>query len=171
MIDKMIAKARVAQAEYAKFSQEQVDEIVRSIGKVIYDNAEELARNAVEETRMGNFEDKLAKNRGKSRAIWNSLKGKRSIGVIEDKCENGIVKVAKPVGVVGAVTPTTNPVVTPMCNAMFALKGGNAIIVAPHPRAKNCSAQAVDLMNGEIKRLGGPDCTPSALVGHNHLIA
>ena len=157
MIDEMMAKARVAQAEYANFTQEQVDEIVRAIGKVVYDNAEQLARNAVDETGMGNFADKLAKKKGKSRAIWNSLKGKRSIGVIEEKDENGIVKIAKPVGVVGAVTPTTNPVVTPMCNAMFALKGGNAIIVAPHPRAKNCSAEVVDMMNGEIKRLGGPD--------------
>ena len=157
MIDEMIFRARVAQADYATFSQEQVDDIVRAIGKVVYDNAEELARNAVEETGMGNFADKLAKKMGKSRAIWNSLKGKRSIGVIEEKGDDGIVKIAKPVGIVGAVTPTTNPVVTPMCNAMFALKGGNAIIVAPHPRAKKCSAQVVELMNGEIKRLGGPD--------------
>ncbi|MEH6609008.1 MAG: aldehyde dehydrogenase family protein [Halioglobus sp.] len=157
MIDEMMAKARVAQTAYASFNQEQVDEIVRAIGKVVYDNAEQLARNAVDETGMGNFADKLAKKKGKSRAIWNSLKGKRSIGVIEEKDEHGIVKIAKPVGIVGAVTPTTNPVVTPMCNAMFALKGGNAIIVAPHPRAKNCSAEVVDLMNAEIKRLGGPD--------------
>lgn len=157
MIDEMLSKARTAQEEFSTYSQEQVDEIVRSIGKVVYDNAEELARNAVEETGMGNVADKLAKKMGKSRAIWNSLKGKRSIGVIEERDEHGIVKIAKPVGIVGAVTPTTNPVVTPMCNAMFALKGGNAIIVAPHPRAKNCSAQVVDLMNTEIKRLGGPD--------------
>ena len=157
MIDEMIAKAKLAQAEYATFSQEQVDDIVRAIAKVVYDNAALLAQNAVDETRMGNYTDKLAKKIGKSRAIWNSLKGKRSIGIIEDKDEYGIVKIAKPVGVVGAVTPTTNPVVTPMCNAMFALKGGNSIIVAPHPRAKKCSAQVVDLMSSEIKRLGGPD--------------
>ncbi len=156
MIDEMIAKARVAQAEYASFNQQQVDEIVRAIAKVVYDNAETLARHAVDETGMGNYEDKVAKKKGKARTIWNSLKGKRSIGVIEEKDENGIVKIAKPVGVVGAVTPTTNPVATPMCNAMFALKGGNAIIVAPHPRSKNCSAEVVDLMNGEIERLGGP---------------
>jgi len=157
MINEMMTKARVAQAEYSKYSQQQVDAIVRAIGKAIYDNAEELARDAVEETRMGVYEDKVAKNKGKSRAIWNSLKGKPSVGVIAEKDENGIIKVAKPVGVVGAVTPTTNPIVTPMCNAMFALKGGNAIIIAPHPRAKNCSTKAVALMNAEIKRLGGPD--------------
>lgn len=157
MIDEMIAKAKIAQQAFEKFDQQQVDAIVKAIGKIIYDNAVELAENAVAETRMGNVPDKITKNKGKSRAIWNNLKGKPSIGVIAEKDENGIVKIAKPVGVVGAVTPTTNPVVTPMCNSMFALKGGNAIIIAPHPRAKNCSGQTVDLMNSEIKRLGGPD--------------
>ncbi|MEH6549629.1 MAG: aldehyde dehydrogenase family protein [Pseudomonadales bacterium] len=157
MITDLMNKARIAQMEYAKYSQEQVDEIVRAIGKIIYDNAEELARDAVDETRMGVYEDKVAKNKGKSRAIWNNLKGKRSIGIISEQDEHGIIEVAKPIGVIGAVTPTTNPIVTPMCNAMFALKGGNAIIVAPHPRAKNCSAKAVDLMNSEIRRLGAPD--------------
>lgn len=157
MIDSMIAKARAAQKIYATFSQEQVDAIVRAIGKAVYDNAEELARDAVEETGMGVYEDKVLKNKSKSRAIWNNLKDKKSIGVIEEKGEDGIIKVAKPVGVVGAVTPTTNPIVTPMCNAMFALKGGNAIIIAPHPRAKVCSGKTVDLMNAEIRKLGGPE--------------
>ncbi len=157
MINEMIRKARVAQKEFEKFSQAEVDAIVRAIGKIIYDNAEELAKDAVEETQMGCYEDKVVKNKGKSRAIWNNLKDKKSIGIISGKDENGIVKIAKPVGVVGAVTPTTNPIVTPMCNSMFALKGGNAIIIAPHPRAKNCSAKTVDLMNAEIKKLGGPD--------------
>ncbi len=135
MIDQLIGKAKNAQEQFSQFSQSQVDDIVRAIGKIIYDNAEELARKAVDETRMGVYEHKVAKNKGKARAIWNNLKGKRSIGVIADKDEDGIIKVAEPVGVVGAVTPTTNPIVTPMCNAMFALKGGNAIIIAPPPRA------------------------------------
>jgi len=157
IVEELMAKARVAQKEYATYSQEQVDNIVRAIGKVVYDNAEELARDAVDETRMGKYEDKVLKNRGKARAIWNHIKDKPSVGIISDKDEQGIIKVAKPVGVVGAVTPTTNPVVTPMCNAMFALKGGNAIICAPHPRSKNVSTKTVELMNGEIRRLGGPE--------------
>jgi succinate-semialdehyde dehydrogenase len=156
-IPAMIKKAKVAQQKFELMSQAEVDSIVRAIGKVIYDNAEELARDAVDETRMGNYEDKVVKNKGKSRAIWNNLKDKRSRGIIVDRDENGIIQIAKPVGVVGAVTPTTNPIVTPMCNAMFALKGGNAIIIAPHPRAKYCSTKTVDLMNGEIKKLNGPD--------------
>lgn len=156
MIRDMMARARTAQAAYAQMNQQQVDAIVRAIGKVVYDNAEELAREAVDETRMGKYEDKVVKNKGKSRAIWNNLKDKRSVGVISDRDENGLIHVAKPVGVVGAVTPTTNPVVTPMCNAMFALKGGNAIICAAHPRAKNVSSKTVRLMQAEVEKLGGP---------------
>ena len=157
LVKEMMAKARTAQQQFASYSQEQVDDIVRAIGKVVYDNAEQLARDAVDETRMGVYEDKVLKNRGKSKNIWNNLKGKRSVGVISERDKNGIIKVAKPVGVVGAVTPTTNPVVTPMCNAMFALKGGNAIICAPHPRSKQVSTKTVDLMNAEIRKLGGPE--------------
>jgi succinate-semialdehyde dehydrogenase len=157
LVKDMMAKARIAQKEFATYNQQQVDEIVRAIGKVVYDNAEELAKDAVDETRMGLYEDKVLKNKGKSRNIWNNLKDKRSIGVISERDEHGIIKVAKPVGVVGAVTPTTNPVVTPMCNAMFALKGGTAIICAPHPRSKNVSTKTVDLMNAEIRKLGGPE--------------
>lgn len=154
VVEIMVEKARKAQRVYETFDQEKVDSIVKAIGKVIYDNAETLAKEAVEETRMGVYEDKVAKNRGKSKTIWNSLKGKKSIGIIDEDIENGLISIAKPIGVVCAVTPTTNPIVTPMCNAMFALKGGNAIIVAPHPRAKKSSTHAVELMNEEIKKLG-----------------
>lgn len=157
LVKEMMAKARIAQKEFESYSQSQVDEIVRVIGKIVFDNAEELARDAVDETRMGVYEDKVLKNKGKSRNIWNNLKDKRSIGIISDRDENGIIKVAKPVGVVGSVTPTTNPVVTPMCNAMFALKGGNAIICAPHPRSKNVSTKTVELMNAAIRELNGPE--------------
>ncbi|MBF0199591.1 MAG: aldehyde dehydrogenase family protein, partial [Planctomycetes bacterium] len=157
MIAEMIQRARVAQAQFEKFNQKEVDAIVRAIGKVVFDNAEELARDAVDETRMGVFEDKIAKNKGKSLAIWNNLKDKNSVGIIGKDEEKKLVYVAKPVGVVGAVTPTTNPVVTPMCNAMFALKGRNAIIVAPHPRAKLISNKTVRLMNEEIAKLNGPE--------------
>lgn len=156
-VEIMIGKGRKAQKVFETFSQDKVDAIVRAMAKAIYDNAEILAKEAVEETGMGVYEDKVAKNRGKAKNIWNYLKGKGSIGVIDEDIDNGLVFVAKPIGVVCAVTPTTNPIVTPMCNAMFALKGGNAIIIAPHPRSKKCSAHAVALMNQEIKKLGAPD--------------
>ena len=155
-IQDMLQKARTAQAEYAHFNQEQVDAIVRAIAKVVYDNAEELARLAVDETRMGVYEHKVAKNKGKSKVIWNDLKDKKSVGILRHLPETGIVEIAKPMGVIGAVAPTTNPTVTAMSNAMFALKGGNAIIIAPHPRAKDVSRITVEMMNEAITALGAP---------------
>ncbi len=104
-----MAKARAAQAIYEGFSQEQVDAIVRGMAKYVYDNAETLARMAVDETGIGNYEDKVLKKKGKARVIWNSLKGKKSRGIIGEDAENNLVFVAKPMGVVGAVCPVTNP--------------------------------------------------------------
>jgi len=153
----LVAKARVAQAQFEHFAQELVDAIVRDIGKYVYDNAETLSRMAVDETGIGNFDDKVLKKKGKARAIWNSLKGKKSRGIIDEDAENNLVYVAKPMGVVGAVTPITNPVVTPMCNGMFALKTGNAVIFAPHPKAQNCAEHLADAFMAIVRSHGGPD--------------
>ncbi len=156
-IAELIGKARKAQREIESYSQGQVDELVRIVGKTVYDNAEELARMAVDESGMGVYEDKVLKNRGKPRIIWNSLKGKKSVGIIGRDDDNSIIYVAKPVGVVAMVTPCTNPIVTPMCNAMFVIKGRNSGIVAPHPRAKKCGKYTIDLINGEFKKAGAPE--------------
>ena len=152
----LVVRARAAQKVFENSTQEQVDAACRAIAKAIFDNAEPLARMAVDETRMGVYEDKIKKNQGKARVIWNDIKGKKSVGIIERLPEQGLVLVAKPMGVVGAVTPTTNPIVTPMCNAMFALKGRNAIIICPHPRSKKCSGEAVRLMKEALVPLGVP---------------
>lgn len=156
MIAAMIEKARAAQAVLNGFSQRQVDAVAREIAKTVFDNAAYFARLAVDETRMGVYEDKVQKNQGKSRIIWNSLKGVKSVGVISRDEAAGITEIARPVGVVGAVTPCTNPIVTPMCNAMFAVKGRNAIIIAPHPRAKRCNKILLDTINERIAALGAP---------------
>ncbi|MDD3169351.1 MAG: aldehyde dehydrogenase family protein [Eubacteriales bacterium] len=156
-IDAYIERARKAQIDYEKFTQEQMDEVVMTIAKVIHDNAEYLAELSVDETGMGVVADKTAKNRGKARIIWNSLKGKKSKGIIERDEETGITKIAKPIGVVAAITPCTNPIVTPMSNAMFALKGGNAIIITPHHKAVRCSGKAVELINAELNKLVAPE--------------
>ena len=149
-VKELVSRARAAQQEFEKCTQEQVDEACRAIAKAICDNAEPLARMAVDETRMGVYEDKVKKNQGKARVIWNDMKGGKSVGIIGREPEKGLVLVAKPMGVVGAVTPTTNPIVTPMCNAMFALKGRNAIVICPHPRSKKCSGEAVRLMKAAL---------------------
>lgn len=158
-VKELISRARAAQQEFEKCTQEQVDEACRAIAKAICDNAEPLARMAVDETRMGVYEDKVKKNQGKARVIWNDMKGGKSVGIIDREPEKGLVLVAKPMGVVGAVTPTTNPIVTPMCNAMFALKGRNAIVICPHPRSKNCSGEAVRLMKAAL-----PEFVPQDII-------
>jgi succinate-semialdehyde dehydrogenase len=156
-VPELINKARSAQAVFEDFSQEQVDAIVRDIGKYVYDNAEMLAEMAVEETGIGVYEDKILKNKGKARVIWNNLKGKPSRGIIGEEPETNLVYVAKPMGVVGAVTPITNPIVTPMCNGMFALKTGNAVIFAPHPKAQKCAEHLTNEFMRIVKEHGGPD--------------
>src|SRR5207247_1835724 len=95
-IEELVARARAAQAVFETFSQEQVDGIVRDIAKYVYDNAEPLARMAVDETGIGYYEDKILKNKGKARVIWNSLKGKKSRGVIGEEPEANLILVAKP---------------------------------------------------------------------------
>ena len=155
-IEALVKKARVAQEEFERYTQTEVDEMVRVMGKVVYDNAEILARMAVDETRMGVYEHKVSKNKGKAKMIWNHLKNKKSMGVIRQLPEAGIIEIARPMGVVAAVTPCTNPAPTAMGNAMMSLKCKNAIIISPHPRAKKCSQTVVDLMNGELEKLGAP---------------
>ncbi|MGB4610242.1 MAG: aldehyde dehydrogenase family protein [Saccharofermentanales bacterium] len=156
MVQGMISKARIAQKEIENYSQDQVDAICKAIAKVVYDNAVELAEMAVEETGMGRVDHKITKNRGKAKIIWADMKDEKSVGIIDRDPLTGITKVAKPMGVVGAITPTTNPIVTPMCNAMFAVKGRNAVIISPHPRSKKCSNYTVQLINQELAKMGVP---------------
>ena len=156
-IQELVAKASIAQATYESFKQEQVDAIVRDIGKFVFDNAEQLARMAVDETGMGSYEDKILKNKGKARVIWNNLKDKKSRGVIGEDTEANLMLVAKPMGVVAAVTPVTNPIVTPMCNGMFALKTGNAVIFASHPKAQKCTEHLAEEFMKIVKSHDGPD--------------
>jgi succinate-semialdehyde dehydrogenase len=156
-VEDLVARARAAQRVFESFSQAQVDAIVKGIGKYVYDNAEMLARMAVDETGIGVYEDKILKNKGKARVIWNSLKDKKSRGIIGEDEDANMLFVAKPMGVVGAVTPVTNPIVTPMCNAMFALKTGNAVIFAPHPKAERCTNLLTEAFMDVVRSNGGPE--------------
>lgn len=156
-IKELVDKSRKALKEIESFSQKTIDKIVRELAKYVFDNAEELAKMSVAETKMGAVEFKTAKNIGKARILWHSLKGKKSMGIISDNDETGIIEVAKPVGIVGAIQPTTNPQVTPMANAMSAIKGRNSIIIAPHPRAMKTTKHLVDNWNKLIKKHGAPE--------------
>jgi succinate-semialdehyde dehydrogenase len=156
MVSQLVTRARAAQEEFEACNQQEVDRAVKVIARIVFDNAEELARLAVEETGMGRVEDKIKKNKNKARIIWNNLRDKKSVGIIKRDEERGIIEIAKPVGVVGAVTPCTNPIVIPMCNAMFALKGRNAVIFSPHPRAQRCLQKLLDIWKRELEPMGVP---------------
>ena len=156
-LDEKVVKARKALEGLNSYTQEQVDALVKACAKAVYDNGEELAKDAVEETNLGNVPDKIAKNKNKAKIIWWSLRDKKSVGIIEREQGTGIIKVGNPVGVVGAITPMTNPIVTCMSNAMFAIKGRNPIIFAVHPKAMKCCVKTVALINAELKKLGAPE--------------
>ena len=155
-ISKMIDKALVALSIWEKASQQKIDLVVREIAKTIYDNAGELARITVEETGLGNYEDNLSQDKRKAEIIWYSLKGKKSVGIINIDKELDIVEIAKPVGVVGVVLPVTIPVTNFMANSMFALKCGNSVIHAPHPSAKKTIARAAELVINAISKYDIP---------------
>ena len=155
-MNEMIERARAAQKIIEGYDQKRIDELCMIIGKTVYDNAEVLARMAIDETEMGVYEDKVKKNMGKSRIIWNDMKGEKSTGIIGRDEEEGLVFVAKPIGVIGCITPVTNPIVTPMCNAMFAVKGANAAVICPHPKAKTCSFETVRLIRENLAAAGAP---------------
>jgi succinate-semialdehyde dehydrogenase len=156
-ISEMIFKAREAQRTFENFSQQDTDSIVRDIGKYVYDNAEILSQMAIQDTGIGNLPDKIIKNRSKSATIWNSLKGKKSRGIIDEDAVQGLIFVAKPIGVVGAITPITNPIVTPMCNVMFALKCGNAVIIAPHPKGQHSANHLCAAFMDIVRKHGCPE--------------
>ena len=146
-IKEMIERARKAQVIYdERFDQEGVDQVIKAAARTIFDHAEELARLTIDETQMGVYEDKVAKNRNKSKGVWYNLKGKKSMGILSIDERTNLIEIAKPIGVVAGITPMTNPVVTPMSKIIFALKTKNAIIIAPHPKAKQCSSAAVKLI-------------------------
>lgn len=156
LIDELMIKARAAQKQVENYTQEQVDAMVRAIGKAVYDNAKLLAEEAVAETRYGRVDSKILKQERCTTAAWYFLKDKKSVGLIERDTVNQVDIYAKPIGVIACVTPVTNPTGTTVSNAMHIIKCRNATIVAPHPRAKNCTTHCVNLMRDALTKLGAP---------------
>ena len=144
--------------EISAQGQVRIDEAVTALAWSIYkpQNARQLAEIAVEVTGIGEVESKVVKNQRKTFGTLRDLLRVKSTGIIEEIPDKGIVKYAKPVGVVGAITPSTNPSATPVNKAMMALKGGNAIIIAPPPTAWAATAPAVEGMRRELARIGLP---------------
>ncbi|MFC5356362.1 aldehyde dehydrogenase family protein [Azospirillum himalayense] len=155
----LVARARAAQRAFADATQEQVDDAVAALAWAIYEpgRARALAELAVADTGLGNVADKITKNQRKTFGTLRDLMRVRTVGVIEEDTAKGIVKIAKPLGVVGAVTPSTNPAATPVNKAMMAVKGRNAIIIAPSPMGSAATGRTVELMRAELARIGAPE--------------
>ncbi|HEX5865464.1 MAG TPA: aldehyde dehydrogenase family protein, partial [Casimicrobiaceae bacterium] len=154
----LVTRARAAQAAFDGATQGEVDEVVTAAGWAIVDpeHNRALADLAVGDTGLGNVKDKIAKNRRKTMGLLRDLAGKKSVGVIADDSDNGITEIARPVGVVGAITPSTNPAATPANNIINALKGRNAIIVAPSPKGASTLSLLVTYIHAELDRVGAP---------------
>lgn len=153
-----IEKARIAQQQIADYCQQQVDELVTAVcwAVVRQDRAEQLAQLAVDEGGFGNYADKVAKIRNRCMGALVDMQGLKTVGVIEEIPEQGLLKIAKPVGVVAALIPTTGPDATPPLKSLLALKGRNAIIVAAHPRTQKTTELAVNLMRTACLQVGAP---------------
>lgn len=157
-INALVQRARDAQQLIEQCSQQQIDELVASAGWELYkkENAAACARLAHEETGLGVYDDKLLKHQKKILGTLRDLKPVRSVGIVEENPQKGLMKVLKPVGVVGALIPVTNPTSSIGCNGLSILKGRNAMIFAPHPKAKRCGALAAQYMRDGILKAGGP---------------
>jgi len=157
-VDELVARGRVAMQKFAGADQARVDEAVTALAWSIYKpkHAQELAELAVRHTGMGNVTDKITKNQRKTFGTLRDLMRARTVGVIEELPDLGLVKYAKPVGVVAAVVPSTNPSATAVNKAMMAVKGKNAVIVSPSPVALTTSARTVELMREGLDKIGAP---------------
>lgn len=155
----LIKRAKKAQEIVNEYTQEKIDELVASIAWEVVkkDNSEKIAWSAVVESELGNYDSKYIKLQKKIRGALRDIKNEKSVGIIETNTEKGIVKIAKPVGVIGAILPCTNPEATPVIKAMFAIKGRNAIILAPHPRTKKTNKLIADMMRDALRRHGAPE--------------
>ena len=158
MVIGLVGRARAAQQIAEGYNQARVDELVAAAGWAIMEPTRnrELAELAVADTGIGNVQDKLRKNHRKTLGLLRDLQGAKSVGVIAEDAERGLVEIARPVGVVCAVTPSTNPGATPANKIINALKGRNAVIVAPSPKGWSTAARLIGFMHTQFSLIGAP---------------
>jgi len=158
IIQSLVHRAREAQKKFEKYNQEQVDEVVTAVAWALCNpSTNKLISNlAVDSTGLGNAEDKIRKNKRKTLGLLRDLKGVKTVGVISEDKQKGIIEIAKPVGVVGAVTPATNPAATPVNNILNAVKGRNSIIISPSPVALKVFKELLSYINKELEKIDAP---------------
>ena len=156
-LEEALASVRAAQKKFAEYTQEQVDAIFFAAATAANQQRIPLAKMAVAETGMGVVEDKVIKNHYAAEYIYNAYKHTKTCGVIEEDKAFGIKKIAEPVGVIGAVIPTTNPTSTAIFKTLIALKTRNGIVISPHPRAKGCTIAAAKVVLEAAVKAGAPE--------------
>ncbi|MBR5732396.1 MAG: bifunctional acetaldehyde-CoA/alcohol dehydrogenase [Lachnospiraceae bacterium] len=156
-LEAALARVRETQKKFAVYTQEQVDEIFKAAAIAANQARIPLAKMAVEETGMGVVEDKVIKNNYAAEYIYNAYKNTKTCGVLEEDTAYGIKKIAEPIGVIAAVIPTTNPTSTAIFKTLIALKTRNAIIISPHPRAKNSTIEAAKIVLEAAVKAGAPE--------------
>ena len=152
----LVAKAKAAQEVYATFSQTQVDNIVKAVADACVANAQRLAKMAVEETGFGVWQDKILKNLLGSAITYDSIKDLKTVGILSEDHQKKVWEVAVPMGIVAALIPSTNPTSTVMYKTLISLKSGNAIILSPHPNAKNCILETFQIISRAAAAAGAP---------------
>jgi acetaldehyde dehydrogenase/alcohol dehydrogenase len=155
-LDGLVSEARAAATAFAPYTQEDVDRIVKPMASAGMEQAQYLARLAIEETRLGVMEDKAIKNMVATEFVYNYVKDKRTVGQIRDFPERNLAEVAEPIGVLFSLTPITNPTATVLFKCIMAIKTRNAVIFSPHPKAWRCSSEAVRIMYEEALKHGAP---------------
>ncbi len=153
-VERLIRNARKALAEFNGLDQLEVDRVVAAMTRAGVANERKLAEMAVEETGIGNVEDKVVKNHFGTQVVYDYMRGKPSVGIIEE--DDGILTIAEPFGIIAALTPTTNPTSTTMFKSLISLKGRNVIVFAFHPRAQKCSEEAARIMLDAAVAAGAP---------------
>lgn len=168
-------KGKIAANQLAHYDEEQIDRILRNMVKVAEENAQVLASMAVEETGFGKVCDKVYKNHIASALLYEEIRDKKTIGVIDADEKNQVISVAEPVGLLMGIVPSTNPTSTVIYKAMIALKARNAIVFSPHPAAAKCTGMAIQLMNQAAVEAGAPEnviqgITLSSMAATNELM-
>jgi len=173
-LEGLIRRGRIAAALFTQFSQEDVDRIVKAMVLAGQEKSQSLARLAVEETRIGVLEDKSIKNMVATEFVYNYVRDKRSVGVIREFPERGIVEVAQPMGLIFSLIPVTNPTSTVLFKCILAVKTRNALIFGPHPKAWKCAQEAIRVMYEAAVRHGAPEgvfsCLESPTIPDNNYL-
>jgi acetaldehyde dehydrogenase / alcohol dehydrogenase len=165
-LERLVSQARTAAAVFTQCTQEDVDRIVKAMVLAGQEQAQHLARLAIEETKLGVMEDKVIKNMVATEFVYNYVKDKRTVGQIREFPERGIVEIAEPIGVIFSLIPITNPTSTVLFKCIMAIKTRNAVIFSPHPNAWRCCQEAVKIMYDTAVKHGAPEGVFACLESH-----